>query len=548
MSGNFVFLGPSNPVFQLNECQESLWKKFKPIELKTNHRSGEFGEYADLLNRVRTGEQNIDDIKKLNLRVFSRSASYLPEEAVFCSGENKIIDEYNLKNLNKLNGDIYSRKADVFSSNKKEIKSPKLDSSGIIHKTNIPYEVKLKIGARVMLTYNLDVADSLCNGSMGEVVGFKRTGSNKVRYIMVKFDKETAGKERRKTYKFEEFPDTTAIDLLEQEYEQGKAYSTTATAINWPLKLSWGVTIHKMQGSTVFNPKAIILDLDCWLRPAMIYVALSRIQSITQLFILEKKKNSKHKNNYNKGDKIPINMMEPWADAMKELERLKELDISTLLWQESTTFKIVSLNIVSLAKHMKDIQADRDIINANIILLQETSFTSDMNPDSGYDLGSNYLKHFNSQGKGKGVAVYYSPDFQVTRQNEKETYQMSTIESVKLVITNVYRSNNASLNFCKDLRILLDSMEDKNHLIMGDFNFCLRNEPNHNVKLLLEKHGYKPVNLVMHQPPQSTHMKGRCLDQAWIKIACENIQVEGYSIKTCVYSDHEKTEVQIKFI
>ena len=548
VSGPFVFCMPSNPVFALNECQESLWKKFKPIELKTNHRSGEFRDYADLLNRVRTGDQNEDDIKQLNSRVLARNSLDVPKEAVFCSGENKIIDEYNLMNLNRLNGEIYSRTADVFSSNKKEIKSPKLDSSGIIHKTNIPFIVKLKIGARVMLTYNLDVTDSLCNGSMGEVVGFKRTGNNKIKYIMVKFDKETAGRDRRRTYNFEEFQGATAIDLMEQEFEQGKAYSTTATAINWPLKLSWGVTIHKMQGSNVFNPKAIILDLDCWLRPAMIYVALSRIQSITQLFILEKKKTSKYKNNYNEGDKVPTNMMKPWADAMDELARLRESDIATFLWEESTTFKIVSLNIVSLAKHMKDIQADKDMTKANIILLQETSFTSDMRPNAGYDLGPNFQKEFNSQGKGKGVAVYYPQDFQVTNQNKEETFQITTIESEKLAITNVYRSSNASFNFCKDLRILLNNMEEKSHLIMGDFNFCLKNETNHNVKLLLEKYGYKSVNSVMHQPAQATQIKGRCLDQAWVRITCENVQVEGYSVKTCVYSDHEKTEVELKLI
>ena len=130
--------------------------------------------------------------------------------------------------------------------------------------------------------------------------------------------------------------------------------------------MCWGVTIHKMQGSTVFNPKAIILDLDCWLKPAMIYVALSRIQSITQLFILERKTKSKYKNNYNEGDKIPTNMMQPWAEAMEELKRLQELDIAAFLLEESITFKIVSLNIVSLAKHMEDIKADKDITNANI--------------------------------------------------------------------------------------------------------------------------------------------------------------------------------------
>ena len=431
---------PSNPVFQLNDCQYSLWKKFKTIELKTNHRSGEFAEYADLLNRVRTGDQTEEDIKLLNTRVISRNSPEIPKEAIFSSGENKLVDEYNIVHLNQLDAELYTRKANVFSSNKKQIKSPKVDSSGIIHKTNIPIEVKLKIGARVMLTYNLDVTDSLCNGSMGEVVGFKRTGSNNIKFIMVKFDKKEAGKERRRTHHFEEFPGATAIDLLEQEYNQGKDYSTSATAINWPLKLSWAVTMHKIQGSTVFNPKAIILNLHCWLKPAMIYVALSRVQTITQVYILEKKKDNKHKNNYNQGDMIPTNMMVPWQDAMEEVKRLQKLDIvSYLLPQPKTALTIVSLNVVALSKHIKDIQADQDMKNADVILLQETSFTSDMNPGVGYDMGPNFIKQFNSQGKGKGVATYYPDNYELMTQNKKDTFQSTTIKCDKLVITNIYR-------------------------------------------------------------------------------------------------------------
>ena len=55
---------------------------------------------------------------------------------------------------------------------------------------------------------------------------------------MVKFDNPKAGQNRRKQINLEsEFPGATAIDLLEQDYVQGKDYSTPATAINWPIKL-----------------------------------------------------------------------------------------------------------------------------------------------------------------------------------------------------------------------------------------------------------------------------------------------------------------------
>merc|ERR1712101_102799 len=91
----------------------------------------------------------------------------------------------------------YIQKADIFSSTKRNIKSPKVDSSGMIHNTQIPFEVKLKIGARVMLTYNIDVVDSLVNGSMGEVVGFIKAANNSIKYIMIEFDNEQSGENKR---------------------------------------------------------------------------------------------------------------------------------------------------------------------------------------------------------------------------------------------------------------------------------------------------------------------------------------------------------------
>ena len=83
---------------------------------------------------------------------------------------------------------------------------------------------------------------------------------------------------------------------------------------------------------------------------------------------------------------------------------------------------------------------------------------------------------------------------------------------------------------------------------MGDFNYCLRNEPKHDVKLLLEKYGYTPINQILHQPPQATQIMGRCIDHAWIRIVSETVKVEGFAVRTCIYSDHEKTEVQLQVI
>ena len=53
-----------------------------------------------------------------------------------------------------------------------------------------------KIGARVMLTYNIDTIHLLSNGSQGEIIGIVKN-ENIVQSIIVEFDDENAGEKRR---------------------------------------------------------------------------------------------------------------------------------------------------------------------------------------------------------------------------------------------------------------------------------------------------------------------------------------------------------------
>ena len=45
----------------------------------------------------------------------------------------------------------------------------------------------LKRGAKVQLTFNIDTADCLTNGTFGEVVDFVRNATGTIDHIMVKF-------------------------------------------------------------------------------------------------------------------------------------------------------------------------------------------------------------------------------------------------------------------------------------------------------------------------------------------------------------------------
>ena len=57
------------------------------------------------------------------------------------------------------------------------------DASGAICGTPLQQQLRLKVGAKVMMTYNVDTCDSLTNGAFGEVVGFKFSNEGKVKQV-----------------------------------------------------------------------------------------------------------------------------------------------------------------------------------------------------------------------------------------------------------------------------------------------------------------------------------------------------------------------------
>ena len=80
-----------------------------------------------------------------------------------------------------------------------------------------------------------------------------------------------------------------AIEKIEFCYSissSGKTGSATALAYQFPLRLAFASTAHKVQGLTVKKPNCLIVDLRSVRESAQAYVILSRVQSLQQLFIV----------------------------------------------------------------------------------------------------------------------------------------------------------------------------------------------------------------------------------------------------------------------
>ena len=194
-------------------------------------------------------------------------------------------------------------------------------------------------------------------------------------------------------------------------------------------------------------------------------------------------------------------------------------------------FRITSLNTSSLRKHIEDIKMDHQLIGSDVVCLQETWLEKHEESDV-YQI-SNFNSHFNSQGRGKGIATLFSDEFIVKESVTDPLFQMTKIESSNMVIINVYRSDKAADKFLNEFEKLLKF--DKTLLVCGDFNYCAKSELQHPVNVFFKQRNF--IQIVT----EATHREGRLLDHSYL-FCVDPFSPTHFEAKTygCYYSDHDK--------
>ena len=161
-----------------------------------------------------------------------------------------------------------------------------------------------------------------------------------------------------------QFPTGTPIEKINHSFSISKSKTSvinTANVIQFPVKLAFACTSHKIQGSTISKPLKEVIDVSDTRNAAQVYVMLSRVCSISQLYIL---------------DEFDETKMYPDMRALEELERLDNISMNRNKneWENDSksALRITSLNCRSLKKHFLDISNDEQLLKSDIIALQET--------------------------------------------------------------------------------------------------------------------------------------------------------------------------------
>ena len=404
-----------------------------------------------------------EDEHMLQGRVKHYNNPDIPKEAVVVTSTNAEVNRINEERLALIKHQEYSIKAKTYTQTQSNLK-PRTDPSGAIIGTTLQKELKLKISARVMMTFNVDTCDCLTNGAFGEVLGFKFDSVGEVAQVYVHFYDEECGKARRKYYVGLQlkYPgkNVTPVDLMEYQYSLSKKATATssknATAVQFPLRLAFAATAHKVQGQTIKKPNFLVVDLRRVREAAQAYVILSRVQSLTQLFILED---------------VCIDKIYASSLALDELARMNQVALN--LKQRGKNI-IISGNIRSLKKNFENLSKSSIIKDACVICLQETWLDQS---ETEYEVNDRkgLIQHNNAVGRGKGISTLYQSNFEVKKVIRTPSYQITKIISDARDIIHVYRSSGAIIaNFLLDLSQMITL--NKHTLILGDFNICYNSE------------------------------------------------------------------------
>ncbi len=513
-----------------------LWSdNFKIVELKEIMRQKEDVNFAETLNRLRVREKHEalreEDIKMLK----GRQPGEEWNEALHIYPCNKQVDKQNLKILHSKCSDCVYIEAKDYETDTRNAKirrgKPLKNSSG-----SLPHSLLLGVGARVMLTKNIDVSDGLVNGVFGTVsqIIMSQDKPNEAKCIKVKFDNAKVGmKLKRKSAACSSDEESVSIETVEEQV--GKK----CVRHQFLLKLSFACTAHKVQGMT--TDRAIV-SLDKTFASGQAYVSLSRVTSLEGLVIED-------------FDEKYIYCNEAVADALNTMPRFIDEEY---IGSTPGNMTIMMHNIQGLQPHYMDLKCNNDMMKAEFICLTET-WTEDQIQ---YDMQLNDFKSYHQprclsyndsseltqllQQQCHGGVAAYSKTNQATSRlmlpvQNIEHIAFQIISSVSLVVVVIYRPVSYVLQeFIYNMTILLNELHKVTNrcIIMGDFNediLRVKSNCKSSIVNMMSEHGYKQC------VEDATTEKGTLIDHVYVR-GLESVQTE---VIPTYYSYHEA--VKIKF-
>lgn len=219
------------------------------IELTQIMRQKDDQQFTELLNRFRTGSYTDEDINCINARrLISPSPDNYPLDAPHTSVENDPVNEHNSKQLEQSQTTLF----EITVTDRYPPNITKQDINTVLSRSRSnlrgpDFQIKVKEGAIVMLTTNVDIADRVINGHLRTV---SKIHVNKVTKN-IKFDDKKAGSTFIQARGNINGAVPTELVLSKIKVHPFKPTSPEIQRIQFPIPLAWACTILKVQSSTL---------------------------------------------------------------------------------------------------------------------------------------------------------------------------------------------------------------------------------------------------------------------------------------------------------
>ncbi|XP_029161301.1 uncharacterized protein LOC114933034 [Nylanderia fulva] len=265
----------------------NLWiTLFEYDELIINMRQQGDNSYRELLSRIRIGLVTKSDCKILESRKISFKAdsfesrlnelcdfiNSLSSDTVCLFPTCNMCDVLNNAMLSRITSKeillIAEDTIDCTSYVKKKVLKVLSNNDDDSSRTaGLSKQITIKIGAKVMIRRNIDASLGLVNGTIAKVISIVReTSTDDVEKIKLLLPSGLEYEIERVTAKFQ---------VLDRAYVIRKQF---------PLSLSYGITIHKSQGLSL---QSVVMDIgNSVFSCGQIYVALSRVTSLEGVHLI----------------------------------------------------------------------------------------------------------------------------------------------------------------------------------------------------------------------------------------------------------------------
>lgn len=534
----------------VSDFQEPLWADFKLHELTQIMRQKD-REFGRLLSSVRVevpeANSNIDmRLRDRELLLDFHDPEY-PRKAVHVFAQNAAVDAFNERMLAEIKNHplvVCHAEDKILGGSLNCPKFPdKPSDTG-----NLKQTLKIKVGARVVLTQNLDVSDGLTNGVYGTIRGIEQTREDgEARVVFVQFDHPRVGEKALRVHDRQaDFSYSVAIQRTEATFPLRRGRNTCqAMRKQFPLFLAWGVTIHKVQGMTM---KEIVVNMDPSLGRfdrGQAYVGFSRVTEYDKLHIV----------NYDRSQ-IKVN-----KDVDAEMKRMRENELGALPPAEFLSLKkVLGIGHVNIQGLMTtkvdktiDLNQDELIQHLHVLCLSETHLCHDK-PLQGFEVWPNEMSAVFRKDRrvenGGGVLIavrsplvaaelnFLPKSSQLEIVGGRVFYQETFVMNVFCVYVSPRTTNLTE--YTLQIERCLGPYFHERTAILGDFNENLLNpEMVRHFSSMFHRNGFEQV---ISEP---TCIFGSQLDHIYLNFVHSGF---GEVSRETYYSDHDVIVTAIPFV